>query len=270
MLPDLHPRYTSTVLLYKKIILVVALIGASSTAYNIAISASSLHFSARALPSSDAPLQEVENEFALAPVTQIASSTPRTTDASNTPIEAIEEIVVEEPIPEVTKTAGVFTVPFFSQFTDITSNKWKKVGCGIASLAMLIDFYKPGNVTVDTLLEQGITAHAFLTDAGWTHAGLIGLSKKYGLGGASHDMAGQSMETAFTKLKDVLKEGPVMVSVHYTFDPKNPIPHLVVVNGVSDGMVYYNDPAESKGGGAISITKFQNSWKKRYIEIRPT
>lgn len=171
---------------------------------------------------------------------------------------------------EDTENKDVFEVPFFSQFNDITPVEWRKVGCGIASLAMLIEFYEPNSVTVDDLLQQGIKAGAYLSNAGWTHAGLINLSRKYGLDGASHDMAGQSMESAFSTLKDVLEEGPVMVSVHYTFDPKNPIPHLVVVNGVSDGKVYYNDPAEKSGGGSISISKFQSAWKKRYIQIQTT
>jgi hypothetical protein len=76
-------------------------------------------------------------------------------------------------------------------------------------------------------------------------------------------------EAAFSALTKVLEEGPVMASVHYTFEPTNPIPHLVVVNGVRDGLVYYNDPAEPQGGGSISKEKFQRAWKQRYIEIRP-
>jgi len=36
-------------------------------------------------------------------------------------------------------------VPFYSQFVDISAPAWKKVGCGIASLAMIIDFYKPAS-----------------------------------------------------------------------------------------------------------------------------
>ncbi len=188
---------------------------------------------------------------------------------------------IDEPTPTVTKKTAlkkseqvdltnIFTVPFYSQFKDITQAEWKKVGCGIASLAMLIEFYEPGSVSVDTLLKEGISAGAYISDAGWSHAGLISLSKKYGLNGGSNDMSGSTMEAAFAKLKTVLKEGPVMVSVHYTFDPKNPIPHLVVINGVNDGKVYYNDPAEKSGGGSISISQFQSAWKKRYIQIRAT
>jgi len=178
--------------------------------------------------------------------------------------EVLEEVEAEEVFP-----GEVFTVPFFSQFADITPVEWRKVSCGIAGVSMLIDFYQPGSAVPDLLLQQGRAAGAFLSDAGWTHQGLINLTKQFGLNGYSRDMAGLSMSSAFSELKEVLKDGPVMVSVHYTFQPTNPIPHLVVVNGVADGKVFYNDPAEASGGGSISIEQFQSAWKKRYIEIRP-
>jgi ABC-type bacteriocin/lantibiotic exporter with double-glycine peptidase domain len=57
--------------------------------------------------------------------------------------------------------------------------------------------------------------------------------------------------------------------VHYTFEPTNPIPHLVVITGVQDGMVHYNDPAEEFGGGTLSVEKFKAAWKQKYIVIRP-
>lgn len=163
----------------------------------------------------------------------------------------------------------VFDVPFYSQFTDITPVEWKKVGCGIASLAMLVNFYKPGSVSADELLQDGITTGAYLTDAGWSHAGLINVSKRFGLDGESCSLADLSMTEAFSELEKVVAEGPVMVSVHYTFEPTNPIPHLVVINGVRDGKVFYNDPAEGGGGNSLSVEKFKNAWKKRYILIRP-
>lgn len=159
-------------------------------------------------------------------------------------------------------------VPFYSQFDDITSASWKKIGCGIASLAMLIEYYNPGSVVVDTLLQEGINANAYLDSAGWTYAGLIGVSKKYGLGGETHDYGNLSMEKAYAELVAELEEGPVMASVHYTFQKSNPIPHLVIINGIKDEKVYYNDPAEKNGGGSISVAQFQSAWKKRYVEFR--
>lgn len=181
----------------------------------------------------------------------------------------VEEVVIENEIEEkIVPEASVHTVPFYSQFTDITAPEWRKIGCGIASLAMLIDFYTDEDVNVDTLLHEGITANAYTGDAGWSHAGLIGLAKAHGLSGEAVYMNDISMANAFSKLEEELKEGPVMASVHYTFTPTNPIPHLVIITGVDNGEVHYNDPAEKSGDGFISIQQFQSAWKKRYIAIR--
>lgn len=164
---------------------------------------------------------------------------------------------------------GPREVPFFSQFDDISYPSWRKVGCGVAGLAMLIEYYEPGVTTVDTLLGKGIDTGAYLDHAGWTHNGLVNLARGYGLTGAPHDYGPKSMDIAFAALAGALDEGPVMASVYYTFEFGNPIPHLVVVNDIVDDTVYYNDPAEPEGGGSISVEDFKTAWKKRFIEIRP-
>ncbi len=199
--------------------------------------------------------------------TQIETNTKKEniSDAT-TPQTDIKE---ETKITKQKKTNKHTQTPFYSQFDDITDPSWKKVGCGIASLAMIIEFYNPGEVSVDNLLAEGIKSGAYLNDAGWIHKGLIDLAKKYGLSGNTHDLSKLSTQKALLKLENTLDNGPVMVSVHYTFDPQNPIPHLVVINKIVNDTVYYNDPSEKAGNGSISTTKFLNSWKKRYIEIRP-
>jgi predicted double-glycine peptidase len=186
-------------------------------------------------------------------------------------------IVQTQPIPavvdpedsDILSKPSIPAVPFYSQFTDISYDSWQKVGCGIASLAMLIDYYK-SSVSVDSLLLAGIEKDAYIDEAGWSHQGLIELAQPYGLKGATHGLSHLSMDEAFSELQTALSEGPVMVSVHYTFEPTNPIPHLVVITGINSNRVYYNDPAESTGGNSLSVSKFQKAWKKRYIEIRPT
>jgi len=162
-----------------------------------------------------------------------------------------------------------YSVPFYSQFSDISSPSWQKVGCGIASLAMVISYYTHESVSVDALLDRGVAAGAYLSDAGWIHSGLIALSHPYQLDGESRSLAGMDMSTAFAELSREVQQGPVLASVHYTFDPANPIPHLVVIRGVGDGKVYYNDPADTSGDRSISAAQFQSAWKKRYIAIRP-
>lgn len=159
-------------------------------------------------------------------------------------------------------------VPFYSQFSDIQSPKWQKVGCGIASLAMLIDFYHPGIVSVENLLKEGIAADAFNNDAGWSHEGLALLAGKYNLKGAIYDLSRSDADAAFSQFEKLLKEGPAIASVHYKFDPKNPIPHLVVITGVNNGMVFYNDPAAKSGGKSILAQDFIKAWKKRFITVR--
>lgn len=161
-------------------------------------------------------------------------------------------------------------VHFYSQFKDITSPKWKKVGCGVTSLAMIIDFYKPGTVVVDTLLKQAVASGAYQANAGWTHKGLVALSNRYGLSGNSYDLSSSSQDAAFTRLKSALATGPVIASVHYKFEPANPIPHMVVITAIVDGRVYYNDPAATSGTRHIPVGTFLSSWKQKYIVLTPT
>lgn len=160
-------------------------------------------------------------------------------------------------------------VPFYSQFMDITSSKWQKVGCGVVSLAMVIDYYKPDTVSVNTLLSQGIASGAYLQNAGWTYKGLIALGNKYGLEGTSHDLGKTGKEAAFAQFKTYLEDGPVIASVHYKFDPKSTIPHLVVIDGIDGDTLHYNDPAAKSGNKTISTADFLKAWKKRFIVVRP-
>ncbi len=190
---------------------------------------------------------------------------------SNPPIYFLQQ-EIQAPTSEkkVAVAADVVpSVPFYSQFRDISSAKWQKVGCGVASLAMIIDYYKPDTVSVNALLNEGINAGAYLNNAGWTYKGLIQISKPYGLDGSSYDLGKLSKDDAFAKFKKHLESGPVIASVHYKFDPKSTIPHLVVIDGIKDGVVYYNDPAAKTGGLQISTVDFLKAWKKRFIVVRP-
>ena len=178
-----------------------------------------------------------------------------------------EQIQKPEPLL-ISLSQDIPIVPFYSQFTDITREDWKKRACGIVSLAMLLELYKPGEINVNILLEEGIASGAFLNNAGWIHNGLALLANDYGLDGKSYDFAPSTMEYAYTQFENSLKGGPVIASVHYKLDSQNPIPHLIVVNGIKNGQVYYNDPAENHGNMSLSVEKFLQAWKKRYIEIR--
>ena len=161
-------------------------------------------------------------------------------------------------------------VTFYSQFTDILSPEWKKVGCGVTSLAMIIDYYKHDAVSVNTLLKQGIESGAYQKNAGWTYSGLISLGNKYGLNGESYDLSSSNNKSSLEKFSTYLKDGPVIASIHYKFDPKSTIPHLVVITGIESDVIHYNDPAAKVGGKTISTKDFMKGWKKRFIVVRPT
>jgi len=178
-------------------------------------------------------------------------------------------LVPPAPVAPEAASVSYHPVPFYSQFYDISDPTWQKVGCGIASIAMVIGYHTNEPMDVEALLAKGRAAGAFLPQAGWTHAGLIDLARPYGLTGGSHSLAHLRPSTALAELAAVVAEAPVLVSVHYTFEPTNPIPHLVVVTGVDETTVYYSDPAEPTGVGEISIEKFLPAWKQRYIRIVP-
>ena len=177
----------------------------------------------------------------------------------------IEGMLIPLPVP-----VTIPNVPFYSQFHDIEAPSWQKVGCGVTSLAMVIDYYQPEAVSVETLLKQGIASGAYLSSAGWTYKGLIGLGEKYGMSGSSYDFGTSDVKTAFAQIKGYLAGGPVIASIHYKFDPKSTIPHLVVIDGIENDVVYYNDPAAKTGEKQISSADFLKGWKKRFIVIRPT
>lgn len=226
------------------------------TLYSVSVSAST-------------PPTRVLSEATLPPSIASENTAPRPVEVAAVEPEA-EPVEKEQSKPKdvVTKKLTSSNVPFYSQFTDISASEWKKVGCGIASLAMVIDYYKPA-IPVDTLLEQGIASGAYLDSAGWTYKGLINIGKKYGLNGTSYDLAGGDSKAALATFESYLSEGPVIASVHYQFDPASTIPHLVVINKIEGDVVYYNDPAALSGGKHISVETFMKAWKKRFIVIRP-
>lgn len=172
-------------------------------------------------------------------------------------------------LPYIHVPINVPNVPFYSQFEDIQPLEWQKKSCGIASLGMVIEFYKPETVSVNKLLAQAIAAGAYQKDAGWKHKDLALLAESYGLDGNTYDLSKLSAITAFNQFKTFLKDGPVIASIYYKFDPKSPIPHLIVIDGISDNIIYYNDPSSNSGVKNISIAGFIKGWKKRFIVIRP-
>ena len=71
-----------------------------------------------------------------------------------------------------------------------------------------------------------------------------------------------------SQFKEIVKEGPVIASIHRGFNPKSSFGHLIVVTGFDEKLVYYNDPGKHDGIRNVAIADFTKGWKKRLIVIR--
>lgn len=169
------------------------------------------------------------------------------------------------PIPVPTMP---YSVPLFSQISDISSVPWQQKGCGVAGVAMIVEFYKPKTTTVDKILAEALKAGAYVKNVGWSHSGLASLAVKHGLVGKTIDLSTYKNDAALSHFKDIVKEGPVIASIHRGFNPKSPYGHLVVVTGFDDKLVYFNDPGKHDGIRTVAVADFIKGWKKRLIVIR--
>lgn len=161
-----------------------------------------------------------------------------------------------------------YNVPLFSQISDISSVTWQQKGCGVADVAMIVEFYKPETTSVQEVLEQGLKAGAYVKNVGWSHSGLASLAVKHGLVGKTVDLSTLKNAEALSEFKDIVKEGPVIASIRRGFKAKSPYGHLIVITGFDDKLVYYNDPGKREGIRTVAIADFMKGWKKRLIVIR--
>ena len=171
-------------------------------------------------------------------------------------------------VPMIMDLPQHYDVPFYSQFQDIPGVEWQKKGCGIAALAMAIEFYKPNSVAVMQLLAESIEAGAYQPGIGWKHKQLSSVVENYGLEGKNYDFSKLGNLAAFERMKYFLQDGPVVVSIHNKFNPKATLGHIVVVTGIENGFIHYNDPAGMKVEKKISTSNFLKGWKKRFIVVR--
>ena len=167
------------------------------------------------------------------------------------------------PVPEMP-----YSVPLFSQISDITSLAWQQKGCGVADVAMIVEFYKPKTTSVQEILNEALKQGAYVKNVGWSHEGLAALAVKHDLVGKTVDLSSLKNTTALSQFKEIVKEGPVIASIHRGFNPKSSFGHLVVVTGFDEKLVYYNDPGKHDGIRNIAIADFTKGWKKRLIVIR--
>ncbi len=166
----------------------------------------------------------------------------------------------------------VFNVPAYSQFLDVKNKDWQHRACGIVSLKMVMDFWGKKTdrkyPTIEALIEEGVNKKAVTKNWDWIHKGLVDIAKAHGFKGESFDWAGNSSRDAFLLLKTKLNN-PVIASIHKNLNFGD-TGHLIVIKGLKNGNIYYNDP-DSKKRREIPriapIDAFLLGWKKRIIVI---
>ena len=165
----------------------------------------------------------------------------------------------------------MYDVPKYSQHLHIETQDWQNKSCGIVSLGMLLAYHGIP-ISLPHLLAQGLIQNAYLPGIGWKHKELAELGRNFGVRGENFDWAHLDNATAFQNAKQHLDQYPILVSIHRQFDKKNG-GHLIVVTGIDNRLVYYNDPdakEENKIACEIEINAFLNGWKKRIIAFYPS
>ena len=157
----------------------------------------------------------------------------------------------------------------YSQHLDLSHDEHKLKGCGIASLGMLLgDKISDLNELYKLGLEQG----AYFPGVGWRHAGLANLAKHFGFTNSYNlDLAKEDLGTVLGKLRQELKEGPVLVSIFAQYKPGHKEGHIVVLLSLTDKQAEILDPAAQNHNDIhqfLPAEKFINGWKKRLIVIK--
>jgi len=172
-------------------------------------------------------------------------------------------------IPITTPPTMPYNVPLYSQISDISWPDWKQKGCGVADVAMIIEYYKPKTTTVQKELEEGISSGAYQKNVGWKHDGLAALAKTHDLTGKVLDFSKYNKETSLSEFQNVIKEGPAIASIHRGFNAKSSFGHLIVITGFDDNFIYFNDPGKREGIRKVPVAEFMGGWKRKLIVIRP-
>ncbi|MBI2627234.1 MAG: C39 family peptidase [Parcubacteria group bacterium] len=167
-------------------------------------------------------------------------------------------------------------VPFYSQFSKDNPKIWRYRGCGITALKMIFDYWqkidkKFESPKVEEILKTGLQLNAYIEKVGWSHKGLVEISRKFGYDGCNYDLAQTDVKEAYQALINDLNKFPILASV-WNFRPNSKDGHVVVLTGISENIAHMNDPKEKNelnGYKKISLDSFLKSWKKRYIAIFP-
>ncbi|MEK7531717.1 MAG: papain-like cysteine protease family protein [Patescibacteria group bacterium] len=162
-------------------------------------------------------------------------------------------------------------VPFHSQY-EISNREWNTRSCGMASLAMVIEFLGSPRVDLFSLVEEGREKGGYQLNIGWKHDYFLQKAKEEGFVGVREEK--MNIEEGVLKLQSALEKGVApIVSGRKRFFGEERASHLVVLTGFGgegkDFYFLYHDPEmldEHRGAyRKVSLSDFKNDWRKMAI-----
>lgn len=172
------------------------------------------------------------------------------------------------------------SVPYYSQYLDVTDELWQPRACSIVCLKMLLESKDVATTSLDEMITQGeaIGAHG---ESGWKQDGIIALAKQYGA-----KLSRNEWRQSDTKSPEELNEegiqfliselrsgNAVLASAVKKFTEVDKF-HLVVLtgfeenDGVLTGFYYHDSDTQVRGEGEnlfVTIDIFRAKWRRMAI-----
>lgn len=158
------------------------------------------------------------------------------------------------------------SVPYYSQFVDISDPFWMLRACGGLCLKMVLEYHDKVVPDILSLCYEAKDNGGYDMNNGWVHDYLIAKAKEFGL--QAYRKEGL---TSTKELKLSLDEGnPVIVSVEKRVLEQTRFHMIVLVGYEDDTFFYHESESTDKEKGKYhhcDESTFQNYWRGKAIFI---
>jgi hypothetical protein len=159
------------------------------------------------------------------------------------------------------------SVPYYSQYLDVTDPFWMLRACGATCLKMVAEFHGVVMPEILALCNEARERGGYDMTNGWVHDYIVTKAKELGL----HAERKEGLVTTEEVVAALDAGNPVIVSVEKRVLEQTRF-HMVVVVGYSDGEFMYHEPESTdRERGALrscSTDIFSQYWRGKAIFIR--
>lgn len=169
-------------------------------------------------------------------------------------------------------TDTTLSVPYLSQYRDISNTLNAHRSCGMTCLKMVLEYNKRDESPLEELVSRYIIDETAYGPSGWKHDFFVEFLQKHNL--SAHRKEQMSEEGIEEIVQAILQGNPVMASVvQHLFDKK--LFHIVLIVGVRMGDngqtlgFFYHDPGrlvdEAGANQYVSLETFLDYWRRMAI-----